>query len=303
MGWLGIVVASWSYDDDAEINPYGLTAWLSVSCIVVAWFTIDGGAAAFTGPSADHGYAGMYFAMTEVLIAMEVYTGSGDKNPLTLNRIVATLVGILMAVLVAVTPPFVKGGDPKHSLACWTSMKDSFVDLLMKVLSEDDCSKLSDESYKSSFLQDAMEKRADAMYSVKDAARFKILPFGRVDDRLEPLIEDLYITESLLRGLFMFAVDLIADQKAAMLREGNDLQEILSHCNDHETAPTGSEPGKEETAPDEIACKHTGPSGATADLTEDELHYHRTMLFLSISRAVDHQLQTAKAGLDEIRST
>lgn len=27
--WLGIIVASWSYDDNAKINPYGLVAWVS----------------------------------------------------------------------------------------------------------------------------------------------------------------------------------------------------------------------------------------------------------------------------------
>lgn len=37
-GWLGIIVCSWSFADDATINPYGLTAWLTVFTMLCAYF-------------------------------------------------------------------------------------------------------------------------------------------------------------------------------------------------------------------------------------------------------------------------
>jgi hypothetical protein len=114
MAWLGIIVCSWSYDDDADINPYGLCAWLTVSCVVAGYFAMDPGLAARTGASYDHGYSGIYFAVTEVLIALEVYRGSGSKNSLTVNRVVANVAGIAMALILSSIPPFVRGGDPKH---------------------------------------------------------------------------------------------------------------------------------------------------------------------------------------------
>jgi threonine/homoserine efflux transporter RhtA len=127
MAWLGIIVCSWSYDDDAEINPYGLCAWLTVSCVVAAYFTIDPGFAARVGGSYDHGYTGIYFAMTEVLIALEVYREAGSKEALTLNRVVANLAGIALAILLSSIPPCIRGGDPQHEIECLSSLKDAFV--------------------------------------------------------------------------------------------------------------------------------------------------------------------------------
>jgi hypothetical protein len=292
LGWLGVIVCSWSYDDDAEINPYGLAVWLSISCLIVAYFSIDPGPGAIMGAGYDHGIAGLYFLMTEVLVALEVYTGSGDKNPVLLNRIVATVAGVAMAMLVAATPPFVKGGDPKHAVACWTSMKEDFVDLLRTLLEEDDCSKIVGEDYKKFFLQDAMAKRALAMFLVKDAAKFKILPFGRVDERLEPLVEDLFMSESLLRGLLLVAGDIVAEDKVAALREGREgsaLKRILSSYSGTVTASSEEGPWKEEPE--------------TESVGEDTVDNRKISLFLSIAGTIDRKLRRENTALGDIRST
>jgi len=56
-GWLGIIVCSWSYDDDAEINPYGLIAWLTIFSMLCAYFSsLASGVAAHFGKDQDHGY-------------------------------------------------------------------------------------------------------------------------------------------------------------------------------------------------------------------------------------------------------
>jgi len=49
MAWLGVIVCSWSYDDDAEINPYGFIAWLTIWCTIATHFTVEKGAAGRMG--------------------------------------------------------------------------------------------------------------------------------------------------------------------------------------------------------------------------------------------------------------
>ena len=280
MGWLGIIVASWSYNDDAEINPYGLAVWLSVSVIVVAYYTIDPGPAALMGGSYDHGYAGMYFAMTEVLVALEVYNGSGNKNPITLNRIVATATGVIMAAVVAATPPYVQGGDPKHALAAWTSMKDSFVDLLNTI--RDNPERMNDKEYEDSFLKDAITKRTNAMTFVKDAARYKVLPFGRVDEKLEPLIMDLLTIEYFLQGLFNLAQEIVGENQAGALGDTKDLATIISRYDGAVSTR------KQEEAPAMDDSVSSDP---------------KISLFLSMAHNTDKGLQRIQAGLGDIKSS
>lgn len=72
-GWLSVIVCSWSYDDDAEINPYGLIAWLTIITMLCTYFwSLPSGVAAHFGQDKDHGYVAMYFTMTQALIALEV---------------------------------------------------------------------------------------------------------------------------------------------------------------------------------------------------------------------------------------
>lgn len=54
--WLGIIVCSWSYDNSAAINPYGLIAWLTIFTMICAYFsTLASGVAARSGKDKDHG--------------------------------------------------------------------------------------------------------------------------------------------------------------------------------------------------------------------------------------------------------
>jgi hypothetical protein len=51
MAWLAIIVCTWSYDDDAPANEYGLIAWLNVTSIAAAYLCIDKGETAREGAS------------------------------------------------------------------------------------------------------------------------------------------------------------------------------------------------------------------------------------------------------------
>jgi hypothetical protein len=120
--WLGVIVCSWSYDDDAEINPYGFIAWLTIISGIAGYFTIEPGIAAPLGKSYDHGLVGEYFVLTLSYIGLSVYRGVGSKNALVANRICSYFAGIAMAMLVAWIPPNRRGGDPKNAEVYWTAL-------------------------------------------------------------------------------------------------------------------------------------------------------------------------------------
>ena len=78
IAWLSAIVCRWSYDDDAEIYPYGLIAWLTITTTICCYFTIDPGNSARMGASYDHGYIGAYYVLAQSLIALEVYRDQGS---------------------------------------------------------------------------------------------------------------------------------------------------------------------------------------------------------------------------------
>jgi hypothetical protein len=289
MAWLGIIVCSWSYDDDAEINPYGLCAWLTVSCAVAAYFTIDPGFAARVGGSYDHGFSGIYFAMTEVLIALEVFRGAGSKEALTLNRVVANLAGIVLALLLSSIPPFIRGGDPKLETECLSSLKDAFVDLLQTLLNEQDRQKIVSEDYKTAFLQDATSKIKTTTFYLKDAGTLKALPFMKVDARLKPLLEDMVVSKSLIGLLLTVAGNIIQADMTVDIAQGTAahqvLQQILSKYNDdviEKEAPMGEQ--------------ESGVSTDAVDVDANSV----VSLCVSLARTIDTRFQHLETALNKI---
>jgi hypothetical protein len=289
MAWLGIIVCSWSYDDDAEINRYGLCAWLTVSCVIAGYFSIDPGMAARVGFSPDHGYVGLYFAMTEVLIALEVFRGAGSKNALTVNRVVANLAGIALALILSLIPPFVRGGDPKLEAECLSSLKGDFADLLQTLLNEEDHRKIVSEDYKTAFLQDASSKLKTTAFYLKDANKLKVLPFMKVDERLKPLLEDMVVSKSLIGLLLAVAGNIVEANKTAEIARGTAahhvLQQILSRYKDDATE-------KEEP---------TGEleSGAQPDAVNADANAV-TSLLVSLVRTIDTTFLNLEAELSQI---
>jgi uncharacterized membrane protein YgaE (UPF0421/DUF939 family) len=173
--WLGIIVCSWSYDNEAEINPYGLVAWLTVFTMLCAYFsTLPSGVAAHSGQDKDHGYVGMYFTLTMTLIALQTFLGSGDKNGLTLNRIVATITGVLMAIVISFLPPHINGRDPKYSRDYLDALNDAFIRLLKTFADKDESAKITTDDFKKSLLAPAKAKADFAWFVLNDADMLQI---------------------------------------------------------------------------------------------------------------------------------
>lgn len=109
----GIVVSLGGLHVRYGVEPsYGLIAWLTIFTMLTAYFlSLSSGVKAHFGKDSDHGFIGLYFCLTLALIDIEVFLGSGDKNGMTPNRIVATTTGVLMAIVLGMFPPNVSGRE------------------------------------------------------------------------------------------------------------------------------------------------------------------------------------------------
>lgn len=287
--WLGIIVCSWSYDDDAEINPYGLVAWLTVSTVIVACFSVDSGMASRLGLGYDHGYTGLYFVLAESLIALEVFVGSGTKGDLTTNRVVATLTGVAMAMFVVSIPPIVRGGDPKHARACYYALKDALSGLLRTMLSDDaDRQKIVTDDYRTEFLQSVSNTRRMAMFLVKDASRLKALPFHRVNEDLKPLIEDMTVDESLLGYLLDYAVDCIRAEPELDSGARVEVEQILSSLEEQILSSLEESPDIGDIQDEEQAA---------GDRSEESVSLSH---FLLLARTLRDRLKVQEVALNQL---
>ena len=237
-GWLAIIVCSGSYDDNAEINPYGLVAWLTIFTMLSGYFyTLGSGVSAHFGKDKDHGYVGMYFSVTQALIALEVFQGSGDKNGLTLNRIVATITGVMMAILISFLPPHANGRDPKYTREYLNAVHDAYFLLLRTFADESKSSEITSDDFKKSLLATADSKRDYAMFLLNDADMLQVLPFMKVNPKLRPLLDNIGVTEAsvqhLLDGLaYIISKDLNVNETRT------SIQAFLQDFDDTDGAPS-----------------------------------------------------------------
>jgi hypothetical protein len=277
MAWLGIIVASWSYDDDAEINPYGLVAWLTVtSTLIGGYLSVDKGIAARMGGGYDHGYTGTYFIMTEALIALEVYAGQGSKNGLTANRLVATLTGVFMAMIMSSLPPTVRGGDPKYTRRYLTALNDAFNLILLAFSDEKEYLNINSDEFKKELVFEASEKRRHAVFLLKDAAKLKALPFYRVSEKIGPLLEKMAVTESNI----------------------GRLQDAVAHAIEHNFDLGPARQGIKDIMD---GIDHDGKQDENMLGAADDVAMVQTQMFLSLVLQTRVHLKDHETSLDEIK--
>jgi len=130
-----------------------------------------------------------------------VYLGSGDKNDLTVNRIVATITGVLMAIVISYLPPHVNGRDPKHAREYLNALSEAFRLLLETFANESEGSKVTTGEFKKSLLSSADSKKAFAVFALNDADMMQGLPFMKVNEKLRPMLDSLGVTEASIKHL------------------------------------------------------------------------------------------------------
>ncbi|KAL3915923.1 MAG: hypothetical protein SGILL_005418 [Bacillariaceae sp.] len=209
--WVGAIVCAGTYDETATLNPYGVVAWLAVTSTAALYFVVFEGPKAFFGPKPDNQYPFMYFIMTHVLILLEVEGGSGDRNAIVLNRIIATASGVVMAVIITTVPPQIKGYDPDRFDRYYDSLKWSLIFLLENLALCD-----PDHDFKSDTtkLNDAKWLGDRESFYANDINMLSWLPIYRLDPRLLPLLEQMTITQVFIQASIDSAERALKDDKS-----------------------------------------------------------------------------------------
>jgi hypothetical protein len=233
-------------------------------------------------PLGDFGYIGAYFLAVQALIALEVFRGDGSKNSLVLNRVVANVAGVVMAMLLCAIPPHVSGSDPKHTGDFLSDLQDSFVQLLKATLDGNDgFERIHEESFKTDFLMTAETKRKRAAFYLKDADRMKMLPFFQVDARLDPLLEDMRLTQFLIGRHYDAALEISQDKMVGELSEATSARRSLESVV------------KEYT--DSIS-----ESTSDTEFVQGDSEVDLIALFISSTYVIDKRLRDHKAALKDI---
>lgn len=233
--WLALVIcedASFSY----SFNTYGLVAWLSITSFIVTFVATERGFAARISLSNDFGYGPIYFVITQVIVVTYAYYyfGPEGRDVITLNRLVANLIGILMAMIMALIPPGNFGGDPGHCKSIvklhWDTTKEALCQILSCRLNsngeplDEDCQEVAKKLLllREQTLKQSTKMQALAVDFEKDASKLQRMSCYRIDPRLK--MEIGKVTRDNYIAAFL-------PQLAAKLLSDTDRQSIMLSSN------------------------------------------------------------------------
>lgn len=150
----------------------------------------------------------------------QVYLGQGDKRTVTVDRITTNFVGIAMAIVLALLPPALYGGNPKWAQNVLKEERALLAQCLELILSQTKCQTTSVTDVKEQFEQIRVESvgnisklldEANDFYS--DANRFDSLHFLRVDPKLKQSLDSLQVISSWIFVSARYAVQLLSNPK------------------------------------------------------------------------------------------
>lgn len=220
---LGVTICRGSTSHDAEINPYGLIAYLTVLTTVMTFFQFKTGLGARFGSTLDSFYFWCYTLLYMTLLSVETFLGDGEIDGLVVNRIVATATGVVFAWIVAAIPPFVKGCSPEHAKDCIVSLDESFHSLLETYARKEIWAALDPKDVAAKFVHPVEAKLALASFLLTDASMYdsfiKLYAHNlAADPGLKPLLADIQVTITLLNKLVEF-FNVIEDEQEETLRK------------------------------------------------------------------------------------
>eukprot|EP00536_Pseudo-nitzschia_multiseries_P003499 jgi/Psemu1/323052/estExt_fgenesh1_pg.C_540018 len=298
-------------------NTYGIVAWLTATSFVATFVSTERGFAARVGLSSDFAYGPIYFVITQVIIVGYgyYYYQEESRYEITINRMVANLVGIAMAIVLAIVPPGIWGGDPSHCLSMvryHQSQTARAIELVLSLSCPDDAAaddKDLDKRTAANYnpVTDAGSVAADlrvlseeirshssalqeqAVDFEKDASKLRSLPLFRVDPRLKTEIarvtRDIHIAAFV--PLLAAAILLDGEKRGQLLRSESryrkDLETLLGEmaedCTSASTSASNSTSTKSATATAIPAIQSFAEPASTDAETDSELLV-RTIVWL-----------------------
>jgi len=243
-GWLSTIAC----EDDSfasGLNTYGIVAWLTITSALATFSATDRGFLARVSLASDYSFGPIYFVITQVIIVLSVRGfGVDSRNAITVNRMVANLVGILMAAILAVIPPGNYGGDPGHTKKVndfhWRTLKSVIERICSSEgISDADAKTLAKEFH--SLATGSVATSASLLELVTDfrddADRLHKSPLFRVDPMLKMQI-GLVTTDSIVLSFVsrLTATILDCDTSKSLLVETdgvvqNKMKDILDDMN------------------------------------------------------------------------
>jgi hypothetical protein len=198
-GWLALLACE---DRSYEYyhNTYGIIAWLAITSFLAVYVSTERGFAARISLSNDYAFGPIYFVITEIIIIFYGYFvyGPESRNAITINRMLANLVGIAFGMVLAIIPPQIYGGDPGHCRSIVHLYRDNIIEVLQMLLSdeiipgtrtacEERYKKVADEliDLREKYLFESKKMQETAVDFEKDASKLQMLPRFKVDKNLK----------------------------------------------------------------------------------------------------------------------
>lgn len=228
--WLALVAC----EDDSytfHYNTYGIVAWLTITSFLATYISTERGFAARVSLSNDYAFGPIYFVITQVIIVTYgyYYFEKEFRYEITINRMMANLVGISVAVVLAVIPPGIWGGNPRHCRSIVSLHWSKLLEVIEIMLS---CSQEESSRSEQSGAQRKYEEAANQLRELsnqiqsqsskmqamavdfeKDASKLHKMPRFQVDSRLK--VEIAKVTRDIHISAFvpLLAANILQDDE------------------------------------------------------------------------------------------
>jgi len=213
IGWVGTIVCSWSYEQEitTTLNPYATVIWVAFFTTAATYLSTDAGPQGLFGPTYSHGFLGFYFSMVQSLVMLSTYIQPDTRDAVTVTRVVATIVGVVVAMVLQLIPPNCYGRYPRDIVPCLTEIKNVFkntVDAALSLhknnllksssLSPSSTSSLYEELIVSGRQREQIEAVQKLLnhrlFLVKDSGALSFLPLMKLNPKLIPLLREITVT-------------------------------------------------------------------------------------------------------------
>jgi len=234
--WLALLACE-SSTFELSYNLYALVAWMTATSFIATFIATERGFGARIALSNSFGFGPIYFVVTQILIVsyVSMIFGPESRDEVIVNRMVANLLGIVMAIVLAVIPPGNYGGDPGHTRKInnfhWHSVQ-TVVELLIS------CDDVADEllaknvqtldSLSSKILRKSASMQEITVDFEKDAARLQKMTCFKVDPRVKmelgKITRDIYVASFVPR---LAAKILKGESRLLLLEKNGHVQQRL----------------------------------------------------------------------------
>ena len=218
-GWLALTACtSTGENGEDDVNPFGIVAWLTVTFFFALLLPFEKGPRARLGMSPDYGYGVQLFILTQSVICLYAFNGTGTKDDLVANRVVANCIGIAMAVILAMIPPQNLAGNPRNGLVICDLQEEKIMNIfeVVKEFGDDperDPRELFEEVKRKNgkLEREIHDLFAETNDFIKDASRLPILPIFKLDPKLKPTFGSLIVASAVLDNLVWGVVEFLSN--------------------------------------------------------------------------------------------